>query len=112
MGKIICPTHGGSGIALVCRHIRSCVLSRKPVAECRKSECDVEGFALSHWFCPQCLDALFAAGLPLSGFKWESIEDDEMLSGIFEQVGIESEPVCGECFLATIGVLANETSER
>jgi hypothetical protein len=112
MGKIICPAHGDSGIALVCPHIRACVLSGKPVAECLKWDCDVEGFALPHWFCRRCLDALYAAGLPVSGFKWESIDDDEMLQGIFEQVGIEGEPVCGECFLATIGVLANEKSER
>jgi hypothetical protein len=110
MDKIICPRHGDSGIALVCAHIRSGASSGNP-ADCQKWECDVEGVALTHWSCPRCLDALYAAGLPVSGFKWESIDDDEKLHGIFEQVGIESEPVCGECFLTTIGTLADEKSE-
>jgi hypothetical protein len=65
MGKIICPTHGDSGIALVCSHVRSSVLAGTPVGEFQKWECYVGDWPLPQWCCPRCLDALYAAGLAL-----------------------------------------------
>jgi len=110
MGKIICPKHGDSIIALVCSHIRFSVLSGKPVAESRKWECQVEDLPLPQWFCPRCLEALSAAGLPPSGFAWKSTNDDEMLEDVFKKGGVKCEPVCGKCFSNAIIVPTGEIS--
>jgi hypothetical protein len=108
MGKIVCPTHGDSIIALVCSHVCSSVISGKPVVECQKWECYVGDWPLPQWFCPQCLEALYAAGLPLSGFAWMSGDDDDLLERIFETVGSKGEPVCGKCFSNAIGAQVNQ----
>jgi len=103
MGKIICPIHGDSGLSLVCSHLRSSVLAGSPVGEYQKWECYVGKSSMPQLCCTECLDLLYAAGLPPSGFVCTSDQDDEMLERIFETVGGQAEPVCNRCLTSAIG---------
>lgn len=98
MTRILCARHGPSGIALVCSHLRSSVSAGSPLGEYTKWEVLLEVWSFPHWFCPNCLDALNAAGLPPSGHDCESCDDDHGLDQIFETVEGTQEPVCFICF--------------
>jgi hypothetical protein len=110
MGLILCPKHGPTGLALVCSHIHSAVITVSPVTEFEVWEYYiVEDIRMPNWLCAQCLEALRSRGLPDTGFSPESEEDDAMLQRVFKQVeGVES-VVCGSCLMECIAMSRDGT---
>jgi hypothetical protein len=112
MGKIICPTHGDCIIALVCSHVRSSVLSGKPVVEYQKNGSATSGICHSlSGSVPSVLMLSMLRACRPQGLYVCLVTTTTCLERIFETVSSKSEPVCGKCFSNAIGAQVNQTPQ-
>ena len=99
--------HGESGIAFVCHRLRIAVEANHAIFDIHRwrYNFDYAGAAPLHYhFCSMCMNELRPHGLPQSGAKSSSKQEDDRIEALLAQVWDGTDVVCADCLFDAVGV--------
>jgi hypothetical protein len=106
MGIIICSRHGQSGITFVCQHLRIAVQANEAISDIHRwrYHFDYAGDEPLHYhFCSLCMNELRSHGLPESGAKSSSEQEDDRIEALLARVWDGTDAVCRNCRFDAVG---------
>jgi hypothetical protein len=107
MGRCICSRHGESGIAFVCQHLRIAVQANEAIFDIHRWRYHfdyADDAPLHYHFCSMCMDELRSHGLPQSGAKSSSEQEDDRIEALIARVWDGTDVVCCDCLFDAVGV--------